>query len=254
MLADQPIEKTPPPKEQWFTTTHWSVVLAAAGQSGSPESAAALERLCRTYWYPLYAYVRRQGHGHHDAQDSIQEFFARFLEKNYLGAVGREKGKFRSFLLAALNHFLGDERDRENAAKRGGGKIPISLDEENAESLYLLDQGSAAPPELVFEQRWAITVLEQGFSRLRDEFVVAGKADYFEQLKSFLTEGANAGDYARAGARLQMTGGAVAVAVHRLRQRYGELVRAEVANTVASPDEIEDEMRHLFAVLNKSFV
>src|SRR6184192_280828 len=132
MLADQPSAKTPP-REQWFTTTDWSVVLAATGQGGSPEGAAALERLCRTYWYPLYAYVRRQGHGHHDAQDSIQEFFARFLEKNYLGDVEREKGKFRSFLLATLNHFLGDERDRANAAKRGGGKIPISLDEENAE-------------------------------------------------------------------------------------------------------------------------
>jgi DNA-directed RNA polymerase specialized sigma24 family protein len=250
MLPDDPETQTPPPKAEWFTATHWSVVLAA-GQSGSPQAAEALDKLCRTYWYPLYAFVRRQGHGPHDAQDLTQGFFARFLERNYLEAVDREKGKFRSFLLKALNHFLGDERDRANAAKRGGGRVPIPLDEAAAETLYLQDQASNASPETLFEQRWAITLLEQAFSRLREEFALAGKADYFDQIKGFLAEGANSGDYALVAAPLQMTAGAVAVAVHRLRQRYGELVRAEVANTVAAPDEIENEMRHLFAVINR---
>ena len=250
MLSREQTTNPPPPKAQWFTTTHWSVVLTA-GQGDSPQTAEALEKLCRTYWYPLYAYVRRQGNSPHDAQDLTQEFFARFLARNYLGAVQREKGKFRSFLLATLNHFLANEWDRANAAKRGGGKDLISLDNEAAETLYGLELVSDLSPEQGFDRRWAVALLEQAFARLREEFVMAGKADYFDQMKVFLAEGASTGDYARVGAPLQMTAGAMAVAVHRLRQRYGEMVRAEVANTVASPEEIEDEMRHLFAALNQ---
>src|SRR5436309_5057587 len=141
MPPDEQNTETTPPKAQWFTTTHWSVVLMA-GQSASRQAEAALEKLCRTYWYPLYAYVRRQGHSPHDAQDLTQEFFARLLARNYLGSVGREKGKFRSFLLAALNHFMADERDRARATKRGGGKVLISLDEEDAETRYQADMAS----------------------------------------------------------------------------------------------------------------
>src|SRR2546425_494954 len=151
MLPDEQNTETSPAKAHWFTTTHWSVVLMA-GQSASPQAEAALERLCRTYWYPLYAYVRRQGHSPQDAQDLTQEFFARLLEKNYLGSVEREKGKFRSFLLAALNHFLANERDRARAAKRGGGKPLISLDDETAEDLYRLEPASNLSPELAFEK------------------------------------------------------------------------------------------------------
>lgn len=221
-----------------------------AGENGSPQAEAALEKLCRTYWYPLYAYVRRQGHGPHDAQDLTQGFFARLLEKNYLGAVEREKGKFRSFLLAALNHFLANERDRVNAAKRGGGKALVSLD-DTAENLFSLEPVSNLSPEMTFEKRWATTLLEQAFTRVREEFVAAGKAPMFDRLKIFLADEANPGDYAAVAAELGLTANTVAVSVHRLRQRYRELVRSEIANTVASPNEIEDEMRHLFTVLGQ---
>jgi RNA polymerase sigma-70 factor (ECF subfamily) len=235
-------------KAQWFTTTHWSVVLMA-GRGPAPGADAALERLCRTYWYPLYAYVRRRGNGPEDAQDLTQEFFARLLERNYLGEVGPEKGKFRSFLLAALNHFLANEYDRARALKRGGGKAPISLDAETAEGLFLLEPATNLTPEKIFEKRWATTLLDQAFRRLRDDYTRTGKEEMFSELKAFLTEGAASGDYAPVAARLRIPPGAVAVAVHRLRQRYRELVRAEVADTVASPGEMEAEMRHLFAVL-----
>ena len=234
-------------RAKWFTTTHWSVVLTAR-QGASPEADAALERLCRAYWYPLYAYVR-QGHSPHDAQDLTQEFFARLLEKNYLASVDREKGKFRSFLLASLNHFLANERDRANAAKRGGGRVLISLDETVAEDLYRLEPSSNLSPEKDFEKRWAVALLDQAFVKVRDEFVAAGKGQIFERLKMFLADATGCGDYAALTAELGMSANAIAVVVRRMRQRYRELVRAEIANTVASPDEIDDEMGHLFAVL-----
>jgi RNA polymerase sigma-70 factor (ECF subfamily) len=233
---------------KWFTTTHWSVVLSA-GQSASPRAEAALEELCRAYWYPLYAYVRRQGYSSHDAQDLTQEFFARLLQKNYLSAVARDKGKFRSFLLAALKHFLANEFDRATAIKRGGGQVPISLDEQGAEELFSLESPAIISPENAFEKRWAITLLERSLAQVRSEFVGAGKDRIFDQLKMFLTDGAGSGNYAAVANEMGMTANAVAVAVHRLRQRYREVVRAEITHTVAAPEEIEDEMRHLFAVL-----
>src|SRR5206468_4435242 len=196
-------------KVEWFTATHWSVVLMA-GQTSSPEAAGALERLCRTYWYPLYAYVRRQGNSPHDAQDLTQEFFARLLTKNYLATVGREKGKFRSFLLAALNHFMADERDRAMAAKRGGGKVLISLDEEDAETRYQADMASPLSPDKIFEKRWATTLLDQAFAKLREEAVAAGMGKRFERLKIFLQEGTDPGDYAAAGVELEMAANTVA--------------------------------------------
>jgi len=235
------------PKAHWFTTTHWSVVLNA-GNAESPHAEAALEKLCRTYWYPLYSFVRRQGHGPDDAQDLTQEFFARLLEKNYLGAVEREKGKFRSFLLGSLKHFLANERVRAEAAKRGGGKELISLD-DTAEDRFKLEPVTNASPEKIFEQRWAVTLLEQAFARLESEFAEAGKSKIFARLKGFLAEGSGSGDYAPIAAEMGMSVNSVAVTVHRLRQRYRELVRAEIANTVSSPAEIDEEMRNLFAAL-----
>ena len=220
-----------------------------AGQACSTQAAEALEKLCRTYWYPLYAYVRRQGNSPHDAQDLTQEFFSRLLARNYLGTVGREKGKFRSFLLAALNHFMADERDRARAAKRGGGKVLISLNEDDAETRYQADMASPLPPDKIFEKRWAITLLEQAFAKLREESVAAGKGERFDRLKVFLQEGTDPGDYAAIGLELGIAANTVAAAVHRLRDRYRELVRAEIAHTVAGPEEIQEEMRHLFAVL-----
>src|SRR6516225_7871600 len=159
--------------EKWFTTTHWSVVLAA-GRTGSPDAEAALEKLCQDYWYPLYAYVRRRGHGPHDAQDLTQGFFATVLERNFLGSAEQTKGKFRSFLLGALNNFLSRQRQRALAGKRGGGKLMVPLDEESAESLYALEDSSDTSPERAFEKRWAITLLEKAFASLRQEFDAAG--------------------------------------------------------------------------------
>ena len=236
--------------EKWFTTTHWSVVLAA-GRTGSPDAEAALEKLCQDYWYPLYAYVRRRGHGPHDAQDLTQGFFATVLERNFLGSAEQTKGKFRSFLLGALNNFLSRQRQRALAGKRGGGKLMVPLDEESAESLYALEDSSDTSPERAFEKRWAITLLEKAFASLRQEFDAAGKGEMFESLKGFLSDRTGSGDYGSAAAELGMTPNAVAVSVHRLRQRYRELVRMEVGHTVASPGEIEAEMRHLFAALGQ---
>lgn len=243
-------EETPNPKKQeWFATTHWSVVLAA-GQSQSPRFAEALEKLCRTYWYPTYAYVRRRGYDVHEAQDLTQEFFARLLEKNYLRTVDRAKGKFRSFLLASLNHFLANEWDRATAQKRGGGQKLISLDDETAEQRYGLEPASHLSPEKTFEQGWALTLLDKALRRLADEFVAAGKGEQFKVLKLFLQKETGAGDYREVATQLEMSTSAVAMAVSRLRQRYRELVVDEIAQTVSSPDEIEDEMRYLFEAIN----
>jgi RNA polymerase sigma-70 factor (ECF subfamily) len=236
-------------RQEWFATTHWSVVLAA-GHDSAPGAGAALEKLCRTYWYPLYAYIRRRGYGEHDAQDLAQGFFARLVERNYLEAVGRQKGKFRSFLLAALNHFVSDEWDRARAKKRGGGQTFISLDDQSAEERYRQEPAYELSPEKIYERRWAMTLLDQVLRQLETEFAATGKQRLFEQLKVFLLDEKGVGSYADTAARLEMTEGALRVAVHRLRQRYGELFRDEIAHTVASPDEIEDEVRHLLTVLS----
>jgi RNA polymerase sigma-70 factor (ECF subfamily) len=221
-----------------------------ARASALPEAGVALEKLCRTYWPPLYSFARRQGHQPHDAQDLTQEFFARLLEKDYLASVERERGKFRSFLLAAFKHFLSHQRERANAAKRGGGHQFLSLDETVAEAAYSLDSGRQSSPEAAFERHWAITLLEKAFARVREDFVAAGKEPMFDHLKPFL-EGATAGDYAAVAAKLNLTTNAIAVAAHRLRQKFRDAVRLEVANTVSSPDQIEEEMRHLFAALKQ---
>jgi len=238
------------PPGRSFATTHWSVVLAA-GQDASPDAQEALEKLCRAYWYPLYAYVRRQGFSPEDAQDLTQEFFARFLQKKSFRRADRERGKFRTFLLTSLQHFLAHEWERARAQKRGGGLPLLPWDERSAESRYQLDATPDLAPDQVFDQRWALTLFQKALTRLHQEFAAEGKAQQFDQLKGFLSGVPAEGAYASAAADLGLKGGAVAVAVHRLRRRYGELVREEIAQTVASPAEVEEELRHLIALISR---
>ena len=238
-----------PAKAAWFTTTHWSVVLAA-GQCASPQATDALEKLCRTYWYPLYAYVRRQGYDATDAQDLTQGFFARLLEKDYLSQVDRRKGKFRSFLLASLNHFLADEGKRARAEKRGGQHVIISLEDETAQHRYRQEPASDLSPEQSFDLHWALAVLDQALARLRAESAAAGKARQIDRLNVFLSSATSDGAYAAAATELEMSTGAVAAMVHRLRRRYRDLAREEIAHTVARPADIEEEMHYLFALLS----
>jgi RNA polymerase sigma factor (sigma-70 family) len=230
-----------------FTTTHWSVILAA-GTNQTAGSGAALESLCKTYWYPLYAFVRRRGYDACEAQDLTQEFFAKLLEKNFLQQVDRRKGKFRSFLLGALEHFLANEWRRSRAEKRGGKVIFVSLDED-PENQYQQTASTGLSPEQLFEQQWATKLLEQVVGQLREEFIAAGKASMFEHLKIFLTGEKEAGCYGQLAVRLQSTEGALKMAVSRMRQRYGHLLRTEIANTVSSPEEVEEELRGLLAAL-----
>ncbi len=232
-----------------FATTRWSVVIAA-GSPSSPKSAAALSHLCQAYWYPLYAFVRRQGHSAHDAQDLTQEFFARLLEKNYLAAVSREKGRFRSFLLASLKHFLANEWDKARALKRGGGQEIIHLDAHDAETRYHLEPKEVQSADKIYERRWAMTLLDRVLERLREEQVAAGKAEQFELMKTCLMGERAAQPYAELAGQLKMTEGNVKVIVHRLRQRYRELLRSEIAETVASPADVDEELRQLFAALS----
>ena len=233
-----------------FAPTSWTDVLAAQ-QGGSREAEAALEKLCQTYWYPLYSYLRRKGSDPHKAQDLTQGFFYRLIKENYLGAVDRKRGKFRSFLLAALNHFVSNQRDHERAAKRGGGQAMISLDDTDAENRFKLEPTSSLSPEKIFEKNWFLTLFDQALARLREEQKAAGKEELFEQLKLFVVEDAESGDYNNAAAKVNMTPNAVAVTVHRLRERYKKLVYEEVVRTVADPSEIEDELRRFFSVLDE---
>ena len=244
-MSLQPTDKKPADAGR-FAQTRWSIVVTAA--EGDPAKARkALEHLCTTYWYPLYAFVRREGHGAHDAQDLTQEFFARLLEKNWLGAVDPQKGKFRSFLLAAMRHFLANEWDRARRLKRGGGQTVLSLDAEDAETRYAIEPADRMTADRIYERRWALTLLEQVLARLRREFAAAGRAALFDGLKGALTGEKVA--YAEIAARLHLNEGAVRVAVHRLRLRYRDLVRAEIAETVAGEEEIDAEVQHLFAAL-----
>lgn len=206
-----------------------------------------MEELCGTYWYPLYAYVRRCGYDSHEAEDLTQEFFARLLAKNYLADVDRAKGKFRSFLLASLKHFLANEWDRAQAKKRGGGHTIISLDAETRYRQEPMDELSA---DKLLDRQWAIALLDQVLARLGAEYADAGKSEVFEQLKNSLTGNRDSIPYAAIAAKLDTTEGAVKVAVHRLRQRYRKLLREEIAHTVASPAEIDEEIRHLFAAFH----
>ena len=238
-----------PPGPSSFDTTRWSVV-TAAGDRLSPEAEAALEKLCRAYWYPLYCYIRRKGLAPADAQDVTQEFFCRLIGKNYLESVDRTRGSFRSFLLASVNHLLANEWDKARALKRGGGRQIISLDAEEAEGCYVQEPTGHDSPEKAFDRRWALTLLDRALAILRDEFAADGKLPQFDRLKGFLSDVAVDGDYAALAGSLGLEASGVAVAVHRLRVRYREIVRAEIAQTVADEAELKDEMRHLFAVLD----
>ena len=232
-----------------FDTTHWSIV-ALAREGISPAASAALEVLCKSYWYPLYAYVRRKGLSAADAQDLTQEFFYRLIDKHYLGAVDRKLGSFRSFLLASINHLLANEWNKARALKRGGERQILSLDVEEAEGRFILEAAVCDTPERAFDRRWAMTFLERALVQLREEFVASGKLRQFELLKPFLSNLPEEGAYAAVAAELGMESGAVAVAVHRLRVRYREIVRSDVAETVTSEEDLKAEMRHLFASLN----
>ncbi len=242
------ISESGAPLRAQFVTTHWSVVLSASGPD-SPRAAEALEKLCRTYWYPLYACVRRQGFGPADAEDLTQAFFTRILQEHLVAAADPMKGRFRSFLLTRLNHFLGDEWDRLKAQKRGGGQRLIPLDSGTAETRYRLEPVEVRSPDKLFEYRWAVTLLERVFERLRLEYESDGKAALFNELKPCMTQARAAVPYAEAGARLSLSEGALRVAVHRLRQRYRKLLRAEIADTVSGPEEVEEELRYLLRVL-----
>lgn len=231
-----------------FCTTQWSVVLAA-GRSDAAEARVALETLCGAYWYPLYAYVRRQGSSPEDAQDLTQAFFAQLLEKRYLTAADPGKGRFRSFLIASLKHFLANARDRARAQKRGGGAFSISIDLPAAEARYGGQLADVDSPERIFERQWALSLLDQVMGRLRAELTAGVNAQRFDALKPTLTAEHDSLSHAEIGRRLGMSEGAVKVAVHRLRKRYRELLREEIMRTVSEAGEIEEEMRHLLQVL-----
>jgi RNA polymerase sigma factor (sigma-70 family) len=231
-----------------FTTTHWSVVLAASQQE-SPQAAEALEKLCRTYWYPLYVYVRRRGYGSEDAGDLTQDFFAHLLKNNAFATANPQRGKFRSFLVASLDHFMINQWNRAKTAKHGGGKATIPLDAAEAERRHQQELVSSLSPEKIFDQQWGFAVLEQALARLGREFADAGKEERFDRLKVFLTSKVNYGQYPAVATELGLSTAAISLSVHRMRQRYRELVRAEIAHTVSSPAELEEEMRHLFAAI-----
>jgi RNA polymerase sigma factor (sigma-70 family) len=237
----------PGPRDH-FVTTHWSLVLSASFQH-SPSSEAALEQLCRTYWYPLYAYVRRRGYPPEEAQDLTQEFFARLVEKNFLRLADRERGRFRTFLLTALQNFLIKEWQKAHAAKRGGRQTMLSWDAREAENRYLAEPADAASPDVLYARRWAFALLDRVFEQLRQEWSGAGKSAIFERLKDFLWGEQPAGSYAQLAAHLGTTEGAARVALHRLRRRYRDLLRAEIAHTVSDPAEVDDELRELMRVL-----
>jgi RNA polymerase sigma-70 factor (ECF subfamily) len=228
-----------------FATTQWNVVLAARdGTEG--EARRALESLCEAYWYPLYAYLRRRGPSAEEARDLTQGFFADLLSRDFLAAIDRSKGRFRSFLLASLENFLSHEREKQQALKRGGGVRPLPLDVETAETRYALEPADQLTPEKVFERRWGLTVMERAMERLAAEH--DDQKERFERLKPCLT-GTEHASYGEVAAFLGLTEGAVKAAVHRLRQSYGRLLREEIAQTVADPAEVDDELRHLLAVI-----
>jgi RNA polymerase sigma factor (sigma-70 family) len=230
-----------------FVTTHWSVVLTAQGDS--PAADAALEKLCRTYWWPLYGFVRRNGHSPEESQDLTQGFFAMLLERRDLDAVRREKGRLRSYLLVALKNFLGKSRRREMTIKRGQGKPLVSLDELLTREQADVDLANTLTADRIYERRWALTLLSQVLARLDAEYKSAGNAQLFNELKELLAGDAGSPSQAEIAARLGMTENALKQAFHRLRRRYRELLRDEIAQTVAVPGDVEDELRHFISVL-----
>lgn len=234
-----------------FATTQWSLVLAA-GRPGSEGAEEALARLCALYWYPVFAFVRRQGRSADEAQDLTQGFFTRIIEKGDLGDADRSRGRFRSFLLTACQHFLLNERDRARAEKRGGGRPPLSIDAAVAEGRYERSLAHSETPERLFDRQWCLTLLAGVLEGLREDYRLAGKGRLFDGLKDNLTGDAGEGAYAEAARELGMSEGAVKVAIHRLRRRYRDELRRRVADTVESPSDVEDEIRYLLQTLGRS--
>ncbi|MBX3747110.1 MAG: sigma-70 family RNA polymerase sigma factor [Verrucomicrobiae bacterium] len=243
-----PADTPPDSAGRRFPVTHWTVVLAAAAGEGT-KSQEALASLCAAYWHPLYAFIRRQGSGPHDAEDLTQEFFRQFLGRNALARVQPAAGRFRSFLLACLKHFLANERERSRAQRRGGGRAPVPLEAGEAETRYQLEPADPLTPEALFERRWALAVLERTLKELRRECYPGPKRWSFDELEGFLPGGRPGLSRAELAARHGVSVGAVDVAVHRLRQRFGTLLREQVARTVSSEAEVGEELRHLIAVL-----
>jgi RNA polymerase sigma-70 factor (ECF subfamily) len=239
-----------PPDAGWFVTTHWSVVLAA-GADDNPRAAEALEKLCRTYWYPLYAFVRRKGRGREEAEDLTQEFFEQLLHRRFPAGVQPDGGKFRSYLLTALKRFLVTDWRARQTQKRGAGEVPLSLDTAGGEELYQREAADSASPDELYERRWAATLLAETRRKLRAEFAAAGREEVFGQLEPCLTGADGMLPYADLAARFGLSESGVKMAVHRLRVRFGELLRAEIAQTVTSATEVEEEIRTLIAVTGK---
>jgi RNA polymerase sigma factor (sigma-70 family) len=229
-----------------FMTTDWSLVLSA--QCISPAATEALERICRNYWRPLYAFARREGYSREEAQDLTQAFFARFLERRDLDAVRREKGRLRCYFLASLKNFLANERERATTIKRGEGRRPIPLDELTTHAGADLEPANHLSADRIFDRRWALTVLEQVFARLEEEYRATGKTQLFERFKNVLAD-EDRQSQAEVAREFAMNENAVKQAFHRFRQRYREILREEIAGTVAAPGDIEDELRYLIAVL-----
>ena len=236
------------PPNRGFVTTRWTLVVAASREP-TPESQEALSQLCELYWPPLYGFARRRGHSIEQAQDLTQSFFARFLEKHDVKAADPQRGRFRSFLLGAFKHFLANEYDREQTRKRGGGHVFIALEVEAAEARYAAEPADTLTPEALFERQWALGVIDRVMDALRADLVKSGKESTFEQLKGLLAGEKEEGGYAAIARTLGTTEGAVKVTVHRLRQKFRDLLRAEIAATVADDAEIEDEIRYLMAIL-----
>ncbi len=248
MTSDNQNQEEVSARGQGFATTHWSVVLAA-GHTSIPGAGDALEKLCRSYWHPLYGYLRRLGHSQHDAQDLTQEFLARVLERKLLRVADPVRGRFRSFLLGTLKHFLSDERKKARAQKRGSGHQPLSLDVELAEQQHNLEPATDRTPETLFDRRWALTVMERTVARLREEYVAADRGKLFDELKPFQPGEEAVQSYAEVAARLGLSESAVKSAIWRLRQRHRDLLREEIAHTVAAPAEVDEEIRYLLSVL-----
>jgi len=244
-MQDIDSQETP---EERFPSTHWSRVVEA-GDPALPGAREALAALCQAYWYPLYAFIRRRGHSADEALDLAQEYFARLLEKGVLASADPEKGRFRKFLMADCKYFLAHHHERAAAQKRGGGRVPLSIDAADAEGRFSREPAHGLTPEHLFERTWAMTLLDGVLARLRAEHERDGRAEIFDRLKPVLTDGPGGVAYSVIAAQMGTSEGAVQVAIHRLRRRYGALLRQEIAATVGSSDEVENEIRALFKAL-----
>lgn len=244
---EPPHAAMPGPRD--FATTHWSLILAA-GRKSSPDADAALATLCETYWFPLYAYVRRRGHNVDESQDLTQEFFARLLEKDYVATADPERGRFRAFLLTSFKHFLSKERDKARALKRGGGRTPLSLNLALGESRYVAGPTDTLTPEQLYDRQWTVALLDRVMRRLEEEMRESGKAEWFDRLKGFIVGGSDGATYAKTAESLATSEAAAKMATHRMRKRYRELLRHEIAETVEHVADVEDEIRSLFATFS----